>query len=145
MLLVWVTSGGPAVYGKTTFSGHMLQHMLLMVGVPPLAALGAPVLLALRTLRARADASSGPREWLLRAARSRASHLMTRPAVAGLPFSGSLVGFYYTDLFELALRTHPGHVLMMVHFLASGYLFAWVIIGGSTRRGDRPPNRCGCC
>ena len=37
--------------------------------------------------------------------------------------------FYYSPLFELALRTHTGHVLMIVHFLLAGYLFAWALVG----------------
>ena len=44
-------------------------------------------------------------------------------------FVGSLVGFYYTGLFQLSLATHTGHILMTVHFLLVGYLFVWVLIG----------------
>jgi putative copper resistance protein D len=47
---------------------------------------------------------------------------------AGL-FAGSLIAFYYSPLFELSLRTHTGHVLMTLHFLLTGYLFASVLIG----------------
>ena len=41
----------------------------------------------------------------------------------------SLVVFYWTGLFELALSTHTGHLLMTAHFVITGYLFAWVLIG----------------
>ena len=41
----------------------------------------------------------------------------------------SLVVFYYSPLFQLALRTHTGHLLMTAHFLLTGYLFAWVLVG----------------
>jgi hypothetical protein len=51
-------------------------------------------------------------------------------------FVGSLVVFYYSDLFELSLTTHVGHELMQVHFLLVGYLFAWVLVGV-----DPGPNR----
>ena len=60
-----MTSGGPAIYGKIHFSTHMLQHMILMMGVPLLWVLGAPVTLALRALRPRTDGSLGARETLL--------------------------------------------------------------------------------
>ena len=44
-------------------------------------------------------------------------------------FFFSLAIFYYSPLFELAMRTHTGHVLMMAHFLLTGYMFTWVLIG----------------
>ncbi|MFI7587437.1 cytochrome c oxidase assembly protein [Spongisporangium articulatum] len=138
LLLAWLTSGGPTVYGMTSFSGHMLMHMMLMLGVPPLLVVGAPVTLALRAVPARADSSAGPREWLLTVVHSRLNQLLSHPAVAGLLFSGSLVVFYSTRLFPLAMATHTGHMLMTAHFLVVGYLFAWSLIGtdpGAQRSG----------
>jgi putative copper resistance protein D len=129
VLLLWTTSGGPAVYGRVQFSAHMLQHMTLMMIIPMLLVVGAPVTLALRTLPARADGSRGPREWLLAVVQSRALRLLAHPLVAAGLFLGSLVVFYYTPLLGLALSTHTGHMLMTLHFLATGYLFAWVIMG----------------
>ncbi len=127
--LVWVTSGGPAVYGRWTFSGHMAQHMLLAMIVPIFFVAGAPLLLAMRTLRPRTDGSRGAREWLLGALQSPLSHLATNPIVAAMLFSAGMVAFYYSPLFSLALRTHLGHELMTTHFLLTGYLFVWVLIG----------------
>ena len=37
--------------------------------------------------------------------------------------------FYYTSIFDLAMYTHVGHVLMTAHFLFVGYLFIWCMIG----------------
>ena len=37
--------------------------------------------------------------------------------------------FYYTSLFDIAMFTHVGHVLMIAHFLFVGYLFIWCMIG----------------
>lgn len=128
-LLIWLTSGGPAVYGKTSFSGHMIQHMGLMMYAPILLVIGAPILLLLRATPARTDGSRGLREWTLWIFTSRYSHFLTRPPVAGLLFIGSLIGFYYSPAFELSLSTHLGHVLMCIHFILTGYLFAWVLIG----------------
>ncbi|MBD5785697.1 bifunctional copper resistance protein CopD/cytochrome c oxidase assembly protein [Cellulosimicrobium terreum] len=127
--LAWSTSGGPGAYGAVHFSTHMVQHMALMMLVPLPLVLGAPVTLALRALPARRDHSRGPREWLLAVVHSRYSRFLTRPVVAGGIFAGSLVAFYFTGWFEYALFEHPGHLLMQVHFLLSGYLFFWVILG----------------
>jgi cytochrome c oxidase assembly factor CtaG len=129
LVLLFVTSGGAAAYGRVSFSGHMLQHMLLAMGVPPLLVLGGPISLAMRALAARQDSSRGVREWLLVAVHSRWLGLVGHPVVAPIVFAGSLIVFYYSPLFELALRTHVGHELMMVHFLLSGYLFSSVLVG----------------
>lgn len=128
-VLYYVTCGAPAVYGRVLFSGHMTMHMLMSMVVPPLLVLGGPVLLALRALPARRDGTRGAREWILAALGSPVTRVLAFPPVAAAIFAGSLVVFYYTDLFRLALTTHLGHELMQVHFLLAGYLFAWVLIG----------------
>ncbi len=138
LALLFVTSGGPAAYGRISFSTHMLQHMLLTMAVPPLLVLGAPVTLALRTLPARRDHSRGPREWLLAVVHSRYLGVVGHPLVAAALFAGSLIVFYYSPLFELALRTHVGHELMMFHFLGTGYLFSSALIGVDPG-AHRPP------
>ncbi len=128
-VLVYLICGGIAVYGRTLFSVHMVQHMTLSMVVPPLLVFGAPVTLALRALPRRGDGSRGPREWLLGVVESRVLRVLSRPVVAAGLFMGSMVAFYYTPLFGLALRTHVGHELMLLHFLAAGYLFASGLVG----------------
>ncbi|MET1004881.1 MAG: bifunctional copper resistance protein CopD/cytochrome c oxidase assembly protein [Propionibacteriaceae bacterium] len=129
LALIFVTSGGPAVYGRMHFSTHMLQHMALMVPVPLLLVFGAPVTLAMRALTARTDGSFGPRELLLRLIHSRVLSFLGQPLVAAVLFTGSLTVFYYSNLFQLAMFTHTGHVLMTAHFLLTGYLFVWSLVG----------------
>jgi cytochrome c oxidase assembly factor CtaG/putative copper export protein len=129
LALVYVTSGGPGVYGRMGFSLHMVQHMALMVGVPFLLVFGAPVTLALRALHARKDRSLGPRETLLRLVHAPVLAFLANPVVAAALFTGGLTVFYYTPLFGLALATHTGHVLMTAHFLLTGYLFIWALVG----------------
>jgi putative copper resistance protein D len=97
--------------------------------VPPLLVVGAPVTLAVRTLRRRHDGSRGPREWLLVLVHSRVARFLAHPVVAAALFAGSLVVFYYSPLFALSLEHHLGHELMQVHFLATGYLFASALVG----------------
>jgi len=128
-VLAFVTSGGPGIYGRQHFSTHMLQHMSLMIMVPFLWVLGAPATLALRALRARGDGSFGPREVLLNLLHSDVLRVLSHPVVAAGLLIVSLVVFYYTWLFPLAMITHPGHVLMTTHFLIVGYLFIWSLIG----------------
>ena len=128
-VLAWVTSGGPSAYAELLFSAHMVAHMVLAMVVPLLLVVGAPVTLAVRALPRRSDGTRGPREWLLVLVHSRWARVVSHPLVAAAIFALSLVVFYYSPLFELALDTHLGHELMQVHFLASGYLFASAIIG----------------
>lgn len=125
----WVMSGGPAAYGRFRFDAHMVQHMAMMMVVPPLWVRGGPVTLLSRAVPPRTDGSRGVREWVLAALHSGYAQVVSSPPLAGAIFAGSLVLFYFTPLFELAMRHHAGHVLMTVHFLAAGYLFAWVLIG----------------
>jgi len=107
----------------------MLQHMSLMVIVPLLLVFGAPLTLAMRTLTARTDGSFGPRELLLRLVHARVLKVLGHPLVAAVLFTGSLTVFYYSNLFDLAMFTHTGHVLMTAHFLLTGYLFVWSLVG----------------
>ena len=136
LVVLVVTSSGLATYGRVLFSTHMLQHMTMSMVAPLLLVPAAPVTLALRALRPRRDGSRGPREWLLWGLHSPVSRFLTHPVAAAALFTGSLMVFYYSPLFGVALTTHYGHEAMFVHFLASGYLFVWSLIG--TDPGVRP-------
>ena len=128
-IFVWATCGAPGVYGRLLFSVHMVMHMTVSMTAPILMVLAAPITLALRTLKPRADNTLGPRELVLALVHSRFLAVIGNPIVAAVIFFGSLIAFYFSPLFELALRTHTGHVLMTTHFLLAGYLFAWVLVG----------------
>jgi len=128
-IFVWATCGAPGVYGRVLFSVHMVMHMTVSMAAPILMVLAAPVTLALRTLKPRHDNTLGPRELLLSLVHSRYLAVIGNPIVAAVIFFVSLIVFYFSPLFELALRTHTGHVLMTTHFLLAGYLFAWALVG----------------
>jgi cytochrome c oxidase assembly factor CtaG len=108
--------------------------------VPILLVLGGPVGLALRALPAagRGD-PPGMREWLLAALHSRISRFLTNPVVATALFVAGFYGLYLGGLFDAAVGSHIGHVAMNVHFLASGYLFYWVVIGVDPTPRPIPP------
>ncbi|HKX69518.1 MAG TPA: bifunctional copper resistance protein CopD/cytochrome c oxidase assembly protein [Intrasporangium sp.] len=129
LVFIWATGGVLGIYGRVAFSWHMTLHMIEAMVVPILLVLGAPVTLALRTLRPRADGTLGPRELLLGLIHSPYLKVVGNPIFAAAFFFMSLVAFYWTGLFELALTTHTGHLVMTAHFLVAGYLFAWVLVG----------------
>ena len=128
-IFVWATCGAPGVYGRVLFSMDMVMHMTVFMVAPILMVLAAPVTLALRTAVPRRDNTLGPRELLLAVVHSRFLAVIGNPIVAAVIFFGSLIVFYFSPLFGLALRTHTGHVLMTLDFLLVGYLFAWVLVG----------------
>ena len=129
LLFIYATNGVLGIYGRVAFSWHMTLHMIEAMVVPIFLVLGAPVTLALRTLRPRHDGTLGPRELVLGAVHSRVMSVLGNPIFAAVFFFMSLVVFYWTGLFELALSTHTGHLLMTAHFVITGYLFAWVLVG----------------
>lgn len=127
--IAWVTQGAPTVYGMVSFSGHMVEHMLLAMAFPLPIVWAAPITLALRALPARHDGTRGPREWIRTVVESRWMGFLANPVVAAVNFAGSLIVFYYSPLFEFALRNHVGHLWMIVHFTLAGYLFANALVG----------------
>lgn len=128
-MMLWATQGAPAVYGSVTFSGHMLQHMLLAMAIPLPLTLAAPVTLALRALPQRQDESRGPREWVRALVESRMVRVLANPVVAAVNFAGSMVVFYYTPVFRWVLENHVGHLWMIAHFTLAGYFFANALVG----------------
>ncbi|MCW2626807.1 MAG: putative rane protein [Mycobacterium sp.] len=129
-VLLFTTSSGLGRYMPAMFSMHMIAHMLLSMLVPILLVLGGPVTLALRALPTAARGEPpGPREWLLAALHSRLSRFLTHPIVATVLFVAGFYGLYLGGVFDAAVSNHAAHLLMNVHFLLSGYLFYWVVIG----------------
>ena len=107
--------------------------MLLSMLVPVLLVLGGPVTLALRALPATPD---GPRAWLLSLLDAPLARALTHPLVSLALFVGSFYALYFSPLYALALPYHWAHQLMFAHFLLTGALFFWPIIG--VDRAPRP-------
>jgi cytochrome c oxidase assembly factor CtaG/putative copper export protein len=128
--IVAVTMTGVATYAPVLFSVHMIQHMVLSMLSPIFLVLGAPVTLALRALKPAAiRGDRGPREWLTTILHSRALKVIGHPATATTIFIVSTYVVYFTPLFGYLMRAHVGHLVMLIHFLAAGSLFFWVLIG----------------
>ncbi|MFE9909600.1 cytochrome c oxidase assembly protein [Streptomyces clavifer] len=116
-------------YGMVMFSVHMVQHMVISMVSPILLLLGAPVTLALRALPVAVRGRTGPRELLLMLLHSRYMKIITHPVFTIPLFIASLYGLYFTPLFDFLMGSKPGHIAMMVHFLAVGLVFFWPIMG----------------
>jgi cytochrome c oxidase assembly factor CtaG len=130
LVLVFTAGSGVKAYGSAMFSVHMAEHMTLNMFVPVLLVLGGPVTLALRALTPAGDGQPpGPREWVLWLVHSKVTAFLAHPVTAFVLFVASLYVVYFTPLFNALVRHHWGHELMSVHFLLTGYLFFWGIIG----------------
>src|SRR5262245_33935533 len=106
---------------------HMIQHLLLMMVVPPLLLLGAPVLPLLRGLpRPVLQHWVGP---LFASKRlQRLAHFFTHPLVCLLAFTVSNVAWHLPRLYELALRSEFWHDVQHICFLGTGLLFWWPVV-----------------
>jgi putative membrane protein len=118
-----VTVTGIEAYDDTLLSVHMVQHMVLSMVGPIFLALGAPVTLALRLL------TGNPRKTLLAVIHSRVARLLTFPLVAFGIFVANPFVLYFTDLYRQTLEHAWLHELMHIHFLITGCLFFWPLLG----------------
>ena len=129
-LIIWATCAGVAEYSMVSFASHMITHMSLSMIAPILIVLGMPITLALRALAAHHDDSHrNSRSWVLALLHSRYSSLVSHPIFVLAVFTFGLYGMYFTPLFATLMASHTGHLLMEVHFLLSGILFAFIVIG----------------
>ena len=105
------------------FRGHMLQHLLIGMVAPTGLALGAPVSLLLRSVPVRR------RRLIATVLRSSVVHALTNAATILTLNIGGLVALYATPLYAVIDASPAAHHLVHLHFLISGYLFAWLIAG----------------
>ncbi|WFE39675.1 cytochrome c oxidase assembly protein [Micromonospora sp. WMMD998] len=105
------------------FVGHMWQHLLIGMLAPLALVLGAPVTLLLRTL----DRRAGRR--LVHLLRHPVARVLGHPVTGLLLTAGGLWVLYLTPLYRATLDSAALHLLVQVHFLLGGCLFAWSIAG----------------
>ena len=129
-LLIWTSSSGISKYAMISFSAHMIQHMVLSMIAPIFLVLGAPVTLALRTLPTSSNhETKNAREWILSLLNSGYAKVISHPISVLIIFTFGLYGLYFTSFFGDLMRSHTGHVYMEIHFLFSGFLFAFMTVG----------------
>ena len=126
------TQSGIATYDTSSLSAHVLQHLLLGMAVPLLAALAAPMTLVLQA----ADRST--RAVVRRVLRHPVTAVVSRPLVGFVVFGASVVALTFSPLLDVAARNDLVHLLVHVHLVVSGALFAWPVVGA-----DPVPSRPG--
>ncbi|MFP3464283.1 cytochrome c oxidase assembly protein [Leifsonia sp. SIMBA_070] len=129
VIVLAMTATGIDGYGMELFSAHMVQHMVLSMFAPIFLVLGAPVTLALRALPARPPGVRSVRRGLLAVLHSRVARFFAHPVTSLSFFLVSLYGLYFTPVFDALMSTMWGHNLMLLHFLAIGFLYFWCVLG----------------
>jgi putative membrane protein len=132
VFILIAADGPPDVLSDSSFSAHMVQHLLLQLVAAPLLLLGAPV-----TLLLRADLRWLSRRTLRRALRSRLVRAVTYPLLAFMLFAVVLVGSHLTPLYNLALEREWVHELEHAAYLFTALLFWWPVVGVDPSR-NRP-------
>ncbi len=121
-VLALATQGGVATADTTSFTAHVIQHLLLGMVAPVLLALGAPITLALqssqRELRSR----------LIRIIHSPAVRALTHPLTAWTAFGGSMFALYFTGLYAATLHDVVAHDAVHLVFVLAGCLFFWPVV-----------------
>ena len=115
-----------------TFSGmlltvHMIQHLLLMMVIPPLILLSSPFLPILRGLPRRL-LKEGLGPFLSWSLLQKLGHFLTNPLVCLLLFTMTTVLWHVPVLYELALRSEFWHRVEHIFFLSTALLFWWPVI-----------------
>ncbi len=128
-LVIWTTNAGISLYAQVSVGLHMVQHMTMSMMAPMFLVLGGPFTLALRALRPSTTGRWGLREWIVWGLHSPAAKIVTNPFFVFAIFSFSMFALYFTPLMAWLMGSHIGHLAMQMHFIASGYLFAWIVMG----------------
>lgn len=96
------------------FSAHMLQHILLILVVPPLLLLGVPRQLAQQILRC--------------AIVGRAERLLRKPVLSWTLGVGTMWIWHWPPLYNAALASEPIHIVEHLLFLITATIFWWPVI-----------------
>jgi putative copper resistance protein D len=105
------------------FNVHVLQHLILMVGAPPLLALGAPSTLLLQTSARRTKA-----RWLS-ILHSRPFAVVSHPLSSFFLYFGVMTIFFLTPLINTAMHHQYLMDAMNLLFLLGATLYWWPMIG----------------
>lgn len=131
LLLVLVALESPIDhYALSLMWVHMVQHLILITLVPPLALLGDPALPLLRGVpvaaRRRFLAAAMRWGWLQRVGQGLGA--LARPVPAFLIATFTLWSWHFPPLYNLTLRDQGVHDLEHFCFLAASTLFWWQMI-----------------
>ncbi len=119
LLWIWCTCSGLGVYDRVLFTDRAVQVVLLLMVVPLLLALGAPVSLLV------AASPERRRERILRALRSRPSKVLMFPAVSTALLMAPPWLLYFTPWYEWSVSSGLGNVVLHLSLVLLGLAYFW--------------------
>jgi putative copper resistance protein D len=122
-VIVISLQSGIGTYDDVLFWDHMVQHLLLIMVVPPLLIFGQPLTLLLHGSR------NPLHTWVKRILRSRLASFLTWPVFGFAAYAAAIVVLHLTAAANLIARNDVAHEAEHVVFLVVGYLFFLPIIG----------------
>lgn len=128
MFFLWFAIGSPlSAFDEASLTVHMIQHILLMLVVPPLVLLGAPSLPLLHGLpQSFVRSTLGP--FLRYALVQRVGKILTHPLVCWILAAVALLAWHVPSAFDLALRSDFWHDVEHLCFLSTSILFWWPVL-----------------
>jgi putative membrane protein len=125
---LWIAIGSPlSAFDESALTIHMIQHLLLMLVVPPLILLGAPAIPLLHGLP----------QWFVRRGLAPLLRLrwlrhlgdfVTHPVVCLLLSSITMIAWHIPSAFEFALQSERWHEVEHASFLATSILLWWPVV-----------------
>lgn len=114
--VIFFALNGPlhALADERLFAAHMVQHILLMLVMPPLLIMGLPPALVGKALESR---------WVYRLGR-----LLTHPAVAFAAYNVVLIGWHVPAMYDAALADHGVHIVQHLTFMAAAVMMWWPVV-----------------
>jgi cytochrome c oxidase assembly factor CtaG len=120
------------VWGGQLFFMHMIQHLLLVMIVPPLLLLANPLPFFMWGLPVPARHQVG-RLLSRRSAFRRGLYTLTAPGLVWMAFVAFLLGWHDPSAYNAALRSNLIHDLEHLTFFGTAMLFWWLVIGAGPR------------
>jgi cytochrome c oxidase assembly factor CtaG len=128
LALLFVALASPLdAFSSLLLSAHMVQHLLLMMVVPPLLLLGQPMLPILRGLP-RNFTKEGLGPFLRWPALQKLGSFLVAPAFGWLAYNISAVAWHVPRLYEIALHSPALHNVEHATFFWTAMLFWWPVI-----------------
>jgi len=123
LVLVLATESGVGTYDDLLFYDHMIQHLLLLMIVPPLLIAGRPLTLLLH-------ASRNPvHTWAKRVVRSRIASFLTWPVFGAAAYTLAVMVAHLTAIASFTEHNQGWHNAEHALFVVIGYLFFLPILG----------------
>jgi len=126
--LLFIATASPLdAFSNLLLTAHMIQHLLLMMLIPPLILLGAPFLPLIRGLPSaiRKEALGPFLQWR---ALQKVGRLLTHPLLSLSLFLGIAILWHIPFFYELALHSKPWHDVEHFCFFITAILFWWPVI-----------------